>query len=415
MRDSTKAALALALSTPLLTEIVSGNTPVHALTRPRVVVLLLLAYALPVVVIREVAVRRRLSTSGVFTLGVAYGILNEGSLAQTLMRFDHVPVDRFDGYFYAAGFNVAWASVIVPWHAMLAVILPIALVSCWVPSVAQTPWLGGRAFALASAVTVGLALFVSVVRPPRPQMLACLLAMAALVSVASRMRQRERPSPPPHPRRLGPFLFGGAAYMTFFLGSIVLAALRVPVPVFFVALAFVAVALCVVAGRFALFQLPTAGYVAWGAYFAPSVFTMAGGLLHHSFERTLTGGVCAATATIAAAWQGRHVGNSRSARWSRRCVPTRCTPWRLGDVIGTLALPCRQPSATSFASSCVRNAAHPSRSRPAGAPRPAASVVHTPRSVSATRASTRCCVQSASPSRIASVFLACGRSGMRRG
>jgi hypothetical protein len=300
MSDSTKAVLALAFSTPLLTEIVSGNTPVHALTRPRIAALLLLAYGLPVVVIREVAVRWRLSTAGVFTLGLAYGILNEGSLAQTLIRFDHVPVDRFDRYIYAAGFNVAWTIVIVPWHAMPAVVFPMALVASWFPKVAHTPWLGRRAFTAASAVTIGLVLFLSVVRTPRPEMLARLVAMAALVAAASRMREREPLPPCPCPRRLRPFLVGCVAYVVFFLGSIVLAALRVPAHVFFAALALVAIALEVVARRFALFQLPAAGHVAWGAYFAPSVVTMAGGLLHHSFERTMTGGVCAATALIAA-------------------------------------------------------------------------------------------------------------------
>jgi hypothetical protein len=300
MRDSTKAVLALAFSTPLLTELVSGNTPLHALKSPRILVLLLLAYALPVLVIRELAARWRLSSRGVFTLGLAYGILNEGSLAQTLMRLDHVPVDRFDAYVYAAGFNVAWTCVIVPWHAMLAVVFPLALVSNWFPGVAQTPWLSRRAFAVAGAATVGLVLFLSFARAPRPQMLACLLAMSALVGIGLQMRQREPFALPRDPRRLGPFVFGGVSYVLFFLGSIVLAAARVPAPVFFVVLSVTAVALGVATKRYALLRVPVAAHVARGAYFVPSVFTLAGGLAHHSVERTLTGVVCAVTALFAA-------------------------------------------------------------------------------------------------------------------
>jgi hypothetical protein len=314
LRDSTKAVLALALSTPLLTELASGNTPLHAMRSPRIVVLLLLAYALPVILIRELGVRYRLSNRGVFTLGLAYGILNEGSLAQTLMRQDHLPVDRFDAYVYAAGFNVAWTCVIVPWHAMLAVVFPLALVSYWFPSVAHTPWLGRRTFAVTGAAAVGLVLLLSFARAPRPQMLACLLAMSALVGVGSQMRQRETFGPPPNPRRLGPFVFGGVAYVVFFLGSIALAAARVPAPVFFVVLSVVAAGLGVVTKRYGLLHLPVAGQVAWGAYFVPSVFTLANGLAHHSVERTLTGVVCAVTALVAAGFQGRRPRGGESRR-----------------------------------------------------------------------------------------------------
>ncbi len=44
--------------------------------------------------------RWRLSTRGIVLLGLTYGILNEGLVAQTLVRYDHVPIDRFDRYIY---------------------------------------------------------------------------------------------------------------------------------------------------------------------------------------------------------------------------------------------------------------------------------------------------------------------------
>jgi hypothetical protein len=299
-RDSTKAVFALAFSTPFLTELVSGNTPLHAMRNPRVIALLLIAYSIPVIVIRETAVRRRLPNRSVFMLGLAYGILNEGSLAQSLMRIDRVPVDRFDSYVYVAGFNVAWACVIVPWHAMLAVVFPLALVSSWFPSVAHTPWLGKRAYSVASAVTIGAVSFLSFAREPRPQMLACLFAMGAFTSIGLSMGRREPLARGPNPRWFGPFLFGGVAYVVFFLGAIVMAAVRVPAPVFFVVLCGVAVAIAVASERYTLLQLPAARNVAWGAYFAPSGFTLAGGLAHHSIERTLTGVACAVTVLLAA-------------------------------------------------------------------------------------------------------------------
>src|SRR5712692_8565093 len=91
-----RALVTLIVIAPVLTEIVSGNMPAHALLNPRTAGFLFLAYSFPIVVIREVVVRRRLPVSGVFLLGLAYGILNEGLLAQTLIRSEHVPVNRFD-------------------------------------------------------------------------------------------------------------------------------------------------------------------------------------------------------------------------------------------------------------------------------------------------------------------------------
>jgi hypothetical protein len=92
----TKALLTLILTAPVLTEIVSGNTPVHRFLDPRVPIFFVVAYSLPLVVIREAAFRKQISMAGVFVLGLAYGIWNEGLLAQTLIRFDHIPINKFD-------------------------------------------------------------------------------------------------------------------------------------------------------------------------------------------------------------------------------------------------------------------------------------------------------------------------------
>src|SRR5262249_49671180 len=170
----------LLVAPPIRTEIASGKPPVNALLNPRVAFFLVLAYGFPLLIIRELSLRRRLSTAGVFLQGLAYGIVNEGLLAQTLVRSDHVPIDKFDHYIYAGGFNLSWASVIIPWHAFFAVLFPLALLTFWFPSSAQDPWLGKRVYRLLAAVLIALLTFVSFARAPHPQMLVCLLAISAL-------------------------------------------------------------------------------------------------------------------------------------------------------------------------------------------------------------------------------------------
>jgi hypothetical protein len=280
-------------SAPVVTEIVSGSTPAHALLDPRIDLFLLMAYSLPLLAIRELALRWRLPTAGVFILGLAYGIWNEGLLAQTLLRFENVPINKFDGYIYLAGFNFSWAALIVPWHAFLAVVFPLALVAGLFPSCAQEGWLGKRVFALLTSIVIALALFISTFRKPHPQMLACLLAMAGLVFASYLLRGRKTGESRGNHQRAHPFMFGAAAYPVFVLGAIVLAANRAPALVYFTGVAACLAPLAALSGRYHFQCAPAAARLAAGTYFGASLFTMVAGIGQHSLERSLTGAVLA--------------------------------------------------------------------------------------------------------------------------
>ena len=85
-----KALLVLVLVAPVLTEIVSGNIPAHALLNPKIAIFLFLGYSFPLLIIRELSIRWRLSVLGLFLWGLAYGILNEGLLAQQIGMDDQI-------------------------------------------------------------------------------------------------------------------------------------------------------------------------------------------------------------------------------------------------------------------------------------------------------------------------------------
>ncbi len=138
-------AVTLALITPVLTELLSGNEPVRSFFLPGVYGMLVLIYGLPVLLIRELYLQWKLTLPGLFLLGLAYGIFNEGVLAKTLLCSENVPIDAFDHSTWL-GINLPWAVLIVPWHASHAIIFPIALVTLWFPSTARTSWLSARGF-----------------------------------------------------------------------------------------------------------------------------------------------------------------------------------------------------------------------------------------------------------------------------
>ena len=300
MTQRTKALITLLVCPPILTEIVSGNTPVHALLDPRVAVFLFLAYSWPLLVIRELALRWRVSKLGVFVLGLGYGVLNEGLLAQTLLRAEHVPIGQFDHYVYAGGFNFSWAVVIVPWHALLAVAFPLALIGGLFPSCAEQRWLGSRTMAALAGTFAAAIIFVAAVRKPHRQMLACLFAIAACVVASYFLRSETGLRFSNGSRRALPFVYGAAAYPVFLIGSIVMAAGRVVPIAYFATVCLVFAALAWWCYRLRFLTLPAAARLALGTYFAASVFNATGGIAHGSLEHILTGAILAAVFLSAA-------------------------------------------------------------------------------------------------------------------
>jgi hypothetical protein len=115
------------LTIPILTELLTGNQPFSKVFVPGTYLFLFLAYSIPALLVHELKVRWGLGVVGIFVLGLAYGIFNEGVLAQTLFLTDHrVPISAFIGY-SKFGINLPWTATILPWHALHSIIYPLAI------------------------------------------------------------------------------------------------------------------------------------------------------------------------------------------------------------------------------------------------------------------------------------------------
>jgi len=139
--QSIKAAITLAFITPVLTELFSANMGPFEVLNPVGVFFQFLAYGVPVLFIRELAARWRVGLPGLFLMGLAYSLFNEGIIAKTL--FFGPPgggMEAYDG-FAVGRIHVVWAVLITTWHALHAVVFPIALVSALFPSVREKSWL----------------------------------------------------------------------------------------------------------------------------------------------------------------------------------------------------------------------------------------------------------------------------------
>ncbi len=154
--DSKKriAFLVLLFLVPFLTELLSGNIPYPRFIDPAVFGYLVVMYGFPVLLVRELYIAKNLSLGGLVVLGLAYGVLNEGVAARTLLLSDEHMFMSLRGY-ETFGINLPWATMILPWHALFSIIYPIMLIHAVYPAVVHERWLSKRiCIALAAAVVV---------------------------------------------------------------------------------------------------------------------------------------------------------------------------------------------------------------------------------------------------------------------
>lgn len=149
------AIITLILIVPLLTELLSGNTPIIKIVNPVVFGYFIIMYGLPVLLAREAVVEWKLGVMGLLTLGLAYGVLNEGVAARTLLLSDeHMFMSSLRGY-SMFGINFLWASAILPWHALFSITYPIVFIRALYPQIANERWLSKRAIlSIASIVAI---------------------------------------------------------------------------------------------------------------------------------------------------------------------------------------------------------------------------------------------------------------------
>ena len=243
MKKHIKPILVLLLITPFLTELLSGNLQPQIFFTPHIFFLLVVvAYGFPILVIRELSVRWRLGLAGTFLLGLAYGVLNEGILAKTILLSENVPIPTFDNYGFIGGFSIAWALLIIIWHALHAVVFPILFVHYLFPAHKSETWLNKplTVFAIVPAVIFGTIGFFSAngeglaSRPSGTlgQLLIFVIAILLFAYFASRLKRSEI-DVKSNNDFFKPFLLGISFVIVHILVSLILTGIRVPVLIYF--------------------------------------------------------------------------------------------------------------------------------------------------------------------------------------
>jgi hypothetical protein len=191
-------AATLLLLAPLLGEVLFGAIPLSKLPFGLLGVIGL--YGGGAILVREIVQRRRLGAGWLVLLGLAYGLIEEGLVVQSL--FDqHYPGLDFLGYYgHWLGVSWVWAQFIVPYHAVFSIAIPIAITELLYPERRNTPWVSARGLSGAAVLFVAnglllarfqVGLFTS--HAPRTSLganIAAGFAAAALVASAFRAAPR---------------------------------------------------------------------------------------------------------------------------------------------------------------------------------------------------------------------------------
>ena len=141
MKDSSrspvyKAILTLFILSPVVAELLSGSTPV---SRAWQIPIEAMMYGPGALLIREFVRRNRLNWFSVLLLGIAYGIIEEGLSTESLFNPHFLGNDMTFGSLW--GVNWIWAEMIIIYHAVWSIVLPILFAELMFPSVGNKPWL----------------------------------------------------------------------------------------------------------------------------------------------------------------------------------------------------------------------------------------------------------------------------------
>ena len=133
-------AATLFVLAPLVGEVLFGAIPLSRL--PFGLLGVLAMYGGGAILVRELVRRRRLGAIWLVLLGLAYGLLEEGTVVQSLFDQHYRGLDFLGYYGHWLGVNWVWLEFIVPYHAVFSIAIPIVLTELLYPERRDEPWVG---------------------------------------------------------------------------------------------------------------------------------------------------------------------------------------------------------------------------------------------------------------------------------
>ncbi len=207
-------ALGLGLLSPWVAEFLLGHIAIDGY---QILLYFGPLYAGGAILIRELTRRAGRGWPTIFLLALAYGLIEEGLVTQSLFNRTFFDMDLLgQAYLPALGIGGWWTCYVLTLHTVWSIAVPIAISEAFVPARATTLWLGWRGLMVAALLFVigAIALFrltynmAQFVATPA-QLTGTLVFIGVLITAAFTMGRVQPRSEraAPRPRNVGIFSF----------------------------------------------------------------------------------------------------------------------------------------------------------------------------------------------------------------
>ncbi len=184
-------ALVLFFLAPAIGELLSGSSPPLEFFNPLALLFLASLYGGGAIVVRELKVRWGKDFRAVLLLGAAYGILEEGLLVKSFFDPYWVDLGVLGVYGRWLEVNWVWTEMLIIYHAVFSISIPIVLVELAYPERRLESWVGRKTLKFLIAVlAVDTAIgffFLTAYFPPLTHYLMAIAAMNLFVFTAYRL------------------------------------------------------------------------------------------------------------------------------------------------------------------------------------------------------------------------------------
>ena len=150
--------LVLIVLAPMIAEVLLGNLLFNSMFVFLLVIDTVL-YGSGAILVREVARRRHLGWLGIVVLALAYGVVVEGLVLQSLFNPHFPGLESMGSYGRLFGVNWFWAPYVLGLHTVWSITLPILLTELLFHRLQSRPWLGRAGLGIDATVFVLICLF----------------------------------------------------------------------------------------------------------------------------------------------------------------------------------------------------------------------------------------------------------------
>ncbi len=136
--------ITLLILAPLLGEMISGSSPPIEYFQPITFLLLTMLYGTGAVVIREIARLWEKGWVSILLMGMAYGIFKEGIMVRSFFDPGWQDLGQLAFYGRWIGVNWIWSIALTIFHAVVSILIPIAITELFFSKKKDALWLSKR-------------------------------------------------------------------------------------------------------------------------------------------------------------------------------------------------------------------------------------------------------------------------------